>query len=163
MYLPLIFSFVYKAGGVSRHETWFCKALNSICIGTSECWSKLRLILLSAPTSPCLHWVVCHIVEVLRTPVRHYYVLGFYAQCSLNRSFEAVIRLNSKFIDSSITPILHLVQSFLWGPFKGLTSKSQNLQHKFLDWKWPPPPSALFHKFIQFGCGILPLGCCCYR
>ena len=36
-------------------------------------------------------------------------------------------------------------------------SKVQILQHKFLDWKWPPPPpSELFRKFIRFGVGMLP-------
>ena len=30
--------------------------------------------------------------------------------------------------------------------------KIQNLQHKILDWKWPPtPPLELFRKFIWFG------------
>ena len=33
----------------------------------------------------------------------------------------------------------------------------QNLQHKFLDWKWPPPRLELFQKFIRFGRVILPL------
>ena len=36
-------------------------------------------------------------------------------------------------------------------------SKVQNLQQKFLDWKWPPPPLELFQKFIRFGRGRLPL------
>ena len=35
--------------------------------------------------------------------------------------------------------------------------KSQNLQYKFLDWKWPPPPLALYQKFIRFGSQTLPL------
>ena len=35
--------------------------------------------------------------------------------------------------------------------------KVQNLQYKFLDWKWPPPPLELFRKFICFGRGRLPL------
>ena len=29
--------------------------------------------------------------------------------------------------------------------------KVQILQYKFLDWKWPPPLSELFRKFIRFG------------
>ena len=34
----------------------------------------------------------------------------------------------------------------------------QNLQKKFLGWKWPPPPLLeLFRKFIRFGGAILPL------
>ena len=34
----------------------------------------------------------------------------------------------------------------------------KNLQHKFLDRKWPPPPppSELFRKFIRFGRRMLP-------
>ena len=28
--------------------------------------------------------------------------------------------------------------------------------YKFLDWKWPPPPLALFQKFIWFGSQTLP-------
>ena len=27
----------------------------------------------------------------------------------------------------------------------------QNLQDKFLDWKWPPPPMELFRNIIRFG------------
>ena len=34
--------------------------------------------------------------------------------------------------------------------------KVQNLQHKFLDWKWPPPLLELFQKFIRFGRAALP-------
>ena len=35
--------------------------------------------------------------------------------------------------------------------------KVQNLQHKFLDWKWPPPPPLeLFRKFIRFGVRTRP-------
>jgi len=38
------------------------------------------------------------------------------------------------------------------------SKSSPNLQHKFLDWKWPPPPSlVLFRKFIRFGSWTLPL------
>ena len=33
--------------------------------------------------------------------------------------------------------------------------KAQNLQYKFLDWKWPP--LELFQKFIRFGIVICPL------
>ena len=39
---------------------------------------------------------------------------------------------------------------------KSPVSSSQNLPHKFLDWKWPHPPLALFQKFIRFGSGTLP-------
>ena len=38
---------------------------------------------------------------------------------------------------------------------KGPVWRTQNLQYKFLDWKWPPPLS-LFHKFIRFGSCTLP-------
>ena len=40
---------------------------------------------------------------------------------------------------------------------KSYVKSSQNLQHKFLDWKWPPLPLVLFRKFIQFGSGALPI------
>ena len=36
--------------------------------------------------------------------------------------------------------------------------KVQILQYKFLDWKWPPPLSELFRKFIRFGNVRHPLG-----
>ena len=39
----------------------------------------------------------------------------------------------------------------------GAYSYSQNLQYKFLDWKWPPVPLALFRKFVRLGTTILPL------
>ena len=35
--------------------------------------------------------------------------------------------------------------------------KVQNLQYKFLDWKWPPPLLELFRKNIRFGRAIRPL------
>ena len=35
--------------------------------------------------------------------------------------------------------------------------KVQNLQNKFLDWKWPLPPLELFRKFIYFGSVARPL------
>ena len=52
-------------------------------------------------------------------------------------------------------------------PFFGETSKKtyikvQNLEHKYLDWKWPPPrPLEVVQKFIHFAFGSLtcPLNC----
>ena len=35
--------------------------------------------------------------------------------------------------------------------------KVQNLQYKFLDWKWPPPLLELFRKNIRFGISNRPL------
>ena len=46
--------------------------------------------------------------------------------------------------------LLQFVSNFM---LKKPCLKVQNLQHKFLNWKWPPPPLELFRKFIR--CGIL--------
>ena len=42
---------------------------------------------------------------------------------------------------------------------RSIVYNGKNLQHKFLDWKWPPPlpPLELFRKFIRFGRGMRPL------
>ena len=40
---------------------------------------------------------------------------------------------------------------------RSIVFNGKNLQHKFLDWKWPPPPLELFWKFIRFGRVKLPL------
>ena len=48
------------------------------------------------------------------------------------------------------------VADFLQNPLpKYFPHNGHNLQHKFLDWKWPPP-SELFRKFICFGMAKLP-------
>ena len=40
---------------------------------------------------------------------------------------------------------------------RSIVYNGKNLQHKFLDWKWPPPLLELFRKFIRFGRGRRPL------